>query len=321
MPSPARLLTIPNGKHQVGVVYHIIVPHEHTGTEVVVIDHCDLVRFFEYFFIASGFGGRPFQGLIRTGDSAFQLDVKVVMLPKLNDSFGKVHIDAESHTSNKMVIAIFKIISNSAIGTEESFANSSYYTDSGKYVNISNWVWKRRDGAERFSFDSDAERDWADILKDISSQSIRSIHTGKKKKNPLLGNVNLFGEVETDTLATEKDIFLWGKNYVPESTIKFEYYMGALHSSYPDFIMKDKFGRIHIFEVKSVNKAEGFDFDNNIYIAKVAELKKCYKQASKITGQLFYLPILREDVWQITAFKNGEERTLSLDQFRAFVNS
>ena len=97
--------------------------------------------------------------------------------------------------------------------------------------------------------------------------------------------------------------------------------MGALHSSYPDFIMKDKFGRIHIFEVKSVNKAEGFDFDNNIYIAKVAELKKCYKQASKITGQLFYLPILREDVWQITAFKNGEERTLSLDQFRAFVNS
>ena len=92
----------------------IIVPHEHTGTEVVVIDHCDLVRFFEYFFIASGFGGRPFQGLIRTGDSAFQLDVKVVMLPKLNDSFGKVHIDAESHTSNKMVIAIFKIISNSA---------------------------------------------------------------------------------------------------------------------------------------------------------------------------------------------------------------
>ena len=89
VPSPARLLTIPNGKHQVGVVYHIIVPHEHTGTEVVIIDQHNLVRFFEYFFIASGFGGRPFQGLIRTGDSAFQLDVKVVMLPKLNDSFGK----------------------------------------------------------------------------------------------------------------------------------------------------------------------------------------------------------------------------------------
>ncbi len=207
------------------------------------------------------------------------------------------------------------------IGTEESFANSSYYTDSGKYVNISNWVWKRRDGAERFSFDSDAERDWADILKDISSQSIQSIHTGKKKKNPLLGNVNLFGEVEIDTLVTEKDIFLWGKNYVPESTIKFEYYMGALHSSYPDFIMKDKLGRIHIFEVKSVNKAKGLDVDNNIYIAKVAELKKCYKQASKITGQLFYLPIQEGEKWKISAFKNGEEMTLNIDQFRAFVNS
>ena len=87
--------------------------YEHTGMEVVVIDHRDLVRFFENFFIAGSFGGRPFQSLIRTGDSAFQLDVKVVMLPKLNDSFGKVHIDAESHASNKMVIAIFKIISNS----------------------------------------------------------------------------------------------------------------------------------------------------------------------------------------------------------------
>lgn len=57
------------------------------------------------------------------------------------------------------------------------------------------------------------------------------------------------------------------------STIKFEYYLGALHSSYTDFIMKDKFRRIHIFEVKSVNQSAGFSFDNNIYIAKVAELK------------------------------------------------
>ncbi|HHT88251.1 MAG TPA: hypothetical protein GX002_04500 [Clostridiales bacterium] len=37
--------------------------------------------------------------------------------------------------------------------------------------------------------------------------------------------------------------------------------------------MKDKFRRIHIFEVKSVNQSAGFSFDNNIYIAKVAELK------------------------------------------------
>lgn len=207
------------------------------------------------------------------------------------------------------------------IGSEVSFATSSYYQVTDKFVNISNWVWKRRDGAEKFSFDSDAERDWADILKDISAKSADSIITGKKKSNPMAGSINLFGEVEKDTIINEKEIFLWGKNYVPESSIKFEYYLGALHSSYPDFIMKDKFGRIHIFEVKSVNQSAGFSFDNNIYIAKVAELKKCYKQASLLTGQLFYLPIMKDDVWRITLFNKGEEKTLTIDQFRAFVNT
>ena len=114
----------------------------------------------------------------------------------------------------------------------------------------------------------------------------------------------------------EKEVFLWGKNYVPESTIKFEYYLGALHSSFPDFIMKDKFGRIHIFEVKSVNQSASFGFDNNIYLAKVAELKKCYKHASLLTGHIFYLPIMRDDIWRITKYEAGEESTLTIDQFR-----
>lgn len=205
------------------------------------------------------------------------------------------------------------------LGTEESFAESSYYSVTDKYVNISNWVWKRRDGAEKFSFDSDAEKDWADVLKEISATSISSVVTGKKKKNDLAETINLFGEVETDTIIDEKEVFLWGKNYVPESAIKFEYYLGALHSSYPDFIMKDKYGRIHIFEVKSVNQSASFGFDNNIYLTKVAELKKCYKQASLLTGHIFYLPIMRDDVWRITTYKSGEEFTLSIDQFRNFV--
>ena len=207
------------------------------------------------------------------------------------------------------------------IKSEESFAASSYYSVTDKFVNISNWVWKRRDGAERFSFDSDAEKDWADILKDVSERSIESIKTGKKKENPMKGTTNLFGEVEKDTVINEMEIFLWGKNYVPESTIKFEYYLGALHSSYPDFIMKDKFGRVHIFEVKSVNQSTGFTFDNNLYIAKVAELKKCYKQASLLTGHMFYLPIMRDDIWRITMYCNGDEKTLTIDQFRSFVNT
>ncbi len=203
------------------------------------------------------------------------------------------------------------------LGTEESFADTSYYSVTDKYVNISNWVWKRRDGAEKFSFDSDAEKDWADVLKEISATSIASVVTGKK--NVMEGQTNLFGEVTNADFADEKEVFLWGKNYVPESTIKFEYYLGALHSSYPDFIMKDKFGRIHIFEVKSVNQSASFGFDNNLYIAKVDALKKCYRQASVVTGHIFYLPIMREDIWRITKYQNGEETTLTIDQFRKFV--
>ena len=205
------------------------------------------------------------------------------------------------------------------LGTEESFSESSYYTVTDKYVNISNWVWKRRDGAEKFSFDSDAEKDWADILKEISTSSIYSVKTGKRKKNEMAGLTNLFGEIEKDKVTNEKEVFLWGKNYVPESSIKFEYYLGALHSSYPDFIMKDKFGRIHIFEVKSVNQSSSFTFDNNLYISKVNELKKCYKQSSLITGHIFYLPVMKDDIWRIIKYEKGDESTLTIEQFRNFI--
>lgn len=208
------------------------------------------------------------------------------------------------------------------VGPEVSFADQSYYYVTDNYVKISNWLWRRRDGAEKFSFDSEAEKDWADELKDISSESVKSIHTGKKKQNQLAGETNLFGETVPEyTLEDERDVYMWGKNYVPDSLIKFEYYLGALHSSYPDFIMKDRFDRVHVFEVKSVNQSAEYKIDNNIYVTKVAELKKCYKQASKLTGQYFYLPIQREDVWTITMYDNGNERTLSIDQFRKFIKS
>lgn len=52
---------------------------------------------------------------------------------------------------------------------------------------------------------------------------------------------------------------------------------------------------------------------------KVTELKKCYKQASIVTGHIFYLPIMKEDVWRITKYQNGIEETLTIDQFRNFV--
>ena len=94
-------------------------------------------------------------------------------------------------------------------------------------------------------------------------------------------------------------------------------------SSYPDFVMKDSFGRIHIFEVKSVNISSSMagGFDNNLYKTKFEELKKAYKQASKITGQIFYLPILRDDSWRIFQYLGGNEKILSKDEFMSFCKS
>lgn len=202
---------------------------------------------------------------------------------------------------------------------EVSFAQTSQYTDNGNYENIANWVWKRRDGAEKFSFDSEAEREWANILKDLSAKSIMPLTVGKSKKSKSTGEENVFDEAEMSAGNAGKDIYLWGKNYVVNSPIKFEYYMGAPHSSFPDFVMRDKFGRVHIFEVKSDNQSGVHNFDKNIYNAKIEELKKCYKQASVVTRQIFYLPEIKGDIWQITRSLDGEEDTLTIDQFRAFV--
>ena len=209
---------------------------------------------------------------------------------------------------------------------EVSFAPTSYYTDNGNYVNIGDWVWKRTDGkGDKFSFDSEAERAWASILKDLAKDdlAIGDGRVGKRvtvgKKNPKAGAVDLFGEKEPE-LIEAKQIYLWGKNYVANSPIKFEYYLGALHSSYPDFVMKDSFDRVHIFEVKSVNISSNMvgGFDNNIYKTKLEELKKAYKQASKLTEQIFYLPILRDVNWRIFQYIGGVEKTLTKDEFVNF---
>ncbi len=197
---------------------------------------------------------------------------------------------------------------------EVTFASDSFYSDNGNHQNISNWVWKRRDGAIKFAFDSEAERDWAEILKDLSN-------------NNYISTVNIGDDGQTDLIESDKisgrEIMLWGKNYVSNSEIKFEYYLGARHSSYPDFVMKDTFGRIHIFEVKSMNISSSMPagFDESIYKAKVAEIKKAYKQASALTDQIFYLPITKNDVWEITQFNKGIESTLTVDQFQTFVAS
>lgn len=197
---------------------------------------------------------------------------------------------------------------------EVSFAATSFYTTTDRTVRIRDWVWKRRDGNHSFAFDSNAEKEWAEILKEIANDSFASMMVGDE-------DVNMELPLGTPKEDTRKKILLWGKNYVGNSEIKFEYYLGALHSSYPDFVMKDTKGRIHIFEVKSVNESNSQPgFDKGLYLAKVTELKKAYQQASKLTNQLFYLPVQTENDWQIMKYENGNEDTISIDQFERFVS-
>jgi len=241
------------------------------------------------------------------------------------------NIEAVSNESNQYICdyenSMELVTDEQGKDVEVSFAHTANYTDNGNYINITDWVWKRNDGKEKLSFDSDAERQWTETSQDLAKDDNNDgKRVGKKvivgKKNPNAGMENFFGK-EEDFIGDTKQIYLWGKNYVSNSPIKFEYYLGALHSSYPDFVMKDSYNRIHIFEVKSVNISSNMigGFDNNIYKTKLEELKKVYKQASKITNQLFYLPILRDDSWRIFQYMGGNEKTITKDEFINFCKS
>lgn len=100
------------------------------------------------------------------------------------------------------------------------------------------------------------------------------------------------------------------------SEIKYEYYANGIHVSYPDFVMKDKKGKIHIFEVKSVNASKGQNIDSAEYKNKIQHLKECYKACSKILkDHIFYLPILKGDEWSLIKYEKGEEDTISEEKF------
>lgn len=188
-----------------------------------------------------------------------------------------------------------------------SFPLTSIYTDNENYLRIANWVWKRKGGYEKFSFDSEAEHDWAEVLKDVAAEAVKKITL--EQKDP-----ELFKE-GTESIK----VLLWGKNYPFGSEIKFEYYSNGTHASYPDFVLKDKKGRIHLFEVKSLNVKKDSGINTEEYNAKVLALKECYKHCSILTGQVFYLPIRDGETWKITRFLNGEEKTLTEEQFESFI--
>lgn len=168
------------------------------------------------------------------------------------------------------------------VGEEVSFSASSYFLDNQNYVEIDNCIWKRKDGNNDFSTDSDDERKFAKVLKEISTKI-------SKEKSGMFDEFSLFG-----------------KNFTQNSKISFEYYNLGIHKSYPDFVLKDRNGTIHIFEVKSVNKSGNSFIKEDEYNNKVNQIKKCYQFASKKKGQVFYLQILDGENWKIFKYKECE---------------
>lgn len=211
-----------------------------------------------------------------------------------------------------------------------SFPVESTYTDNGNNVTIDDWVWRRKavKGCN-FSFDSESEKEWASIIQNLAKDDTNEPEPRRVaervlvgKSNPLAGQMNIDGSVEPDKINAAKK-YLWGKNYIANSEIRYEYCLDRIHTSYPDFVMEDCFGRIHIFEVKSVNisGATPASFDGEAYRRKMNELIRCYKQASIMTQHVFYLPVKHNDEWNITRLLNGEKDTLTLEQFMDYVKT
>lgn len=180
------------------------------------------------------------------------------------------------------------------VGEEVTFPTSSSYADSEHRESDMGWVWKRKDGKKRFAFDSFAEKEWAAELKELARKHYIMAMPGKD----------------------EEELFLWGKNFPLNSKIKYEYYANGIHASYPDFILKDKYGRIHIFEVKSVNIAAGSNIDNAEYGEKIKDLEKLYKACStKLPDYRFYLPIMKDDEWRIKRYRGGDSKEIGFADF------
>lgn len=177
-----------------------------------------------------------------------------------------------------------------------SFPVESSYLETEQSRGISTWVWRRKDNSdEKFSFDSAAEGLWSDVLRGCETKV-------------------------SDISANSEDghnMFLWGKNFPANSDIHYQYYDDGLHYSYPDFVLKDKKGRIHVFEVKSLEKTTARMIDEEEYKSKISVLQEFYKHCSaKVKNHIFYLPILYDDNWQIFRYENGNENTLSVQQFK-----
>lgn len=179
------------------------------------------------------------------------------------------------------------------VDKEISLPDTTSYVDSEYQESDMGWVWRRKDGKDKFAFDSLAEKEWAAKLKKLAL-------------------THYVMELDKDN-----ELFLWGKNYPINSEIKYEYYANGIHASYPDFVLKDKYGRIHIFEVKSVNIAIGSNIDKASYEDKVQNLHNLYLACSKkLPDYRFYLPIMKNDEWRIRRFWGGVFNEIGFAEFK-----
>ena len=183
----------------------------------------------------------------------------------------------------------------------------SYYITTENQKEIDNWIWERTDKKEDFSFDSEAEKEWCEIL-------INFISKESKDRNK-----RVIKDIIIKNLFKEEKKYLLGKNYLQNSNIKYEYYLYGIHSSYPDFVMKDWLNRVHLFETKSLNKSNKIYFDENEYNEKINALKECYKHSSRLTGYYFYIPIKKGKEWVIFQYFNGIESILTKEECKNFI--
>lgn len=173
----------------------------------------------------------------------------------------------------------------------------SFFDKSKNNLRVKSWMWTCEE--DNFSFDSDAELEWLEILEDVAYSCCKKISID------------------------DKEIYLFGKNYIEKSNIKYEYYDLKKHTSYPDFIFKDKKDKIHLFEVKSLNHLNGNDIDFKEYREKIEKLKKAYLFASKKTGYIFYIPIKIGNDWRVWRCENGIEdkgdKIMNKDMFKKYL--
>lgn len=182
---------------------------------------------------------------------------------------------------------------------ETSFPVTSTYMESNNTERLDDWIWCNKDSeSNKFSFDSEAESEWAYFLSKIAVRHAAEVQQ--------LGDENRY---------------LWGKNFPYNSDISYEYYDDSTHKSYPDFLLKDRRGRIHIFEVKSLNGNGSANFDVEEYEAKINKLKDCYLHCSRILpNHFFYIPIKKGETWQIFRYIGGQETIMTQSQFKTSLN-